>query len=233
MASNVTQASGIYRIVTSCGRQYIGSAKNLRTRWEIHQRDLMRGKHHSRFMQRIWNKRGADAFRFEVLLRCSREHLLWYEQRALDICKPELNTSPTAGSQLGLRMSAESKLKMAIAARRTRNFTGHHHSEETKQRIAQKKRSHKYGPYSAERRANIGAAHKGKIITPEQRAQISRKLTGRKQSAETIAKRVAKLRGRKMPPGFAEAQSARMRGRRLSAETIEKIRHSQLNRGVT
>ena len=214
--TEVPKGSGVYRIVSSCGRQYIGSAKNLRGRLSIHQRDLMRGKHHSRFMQRVWNKRGPDSLQFEILLRCQSEHLIWYEQCALDVYKPEFNTAPTAGSQLGYKFSAEAKIKMAEAARRTRNFTGHRHSEETKQRISRKKGGRKNGPHSLETRAKIGSAHKGRIITPEHRLAISRTLTGRKNgppSEATRAKIAAANRGQLRSPETRARMSAAARRR--------------------
>ena len=220
-ADNTT---GIYAIVhLATGRKYLGSAMNVGDRWIQHQTRLTLKRHHSIALQRAWDKYGADAFGFRMLLTCEPKNLLFYEQRAFDAWRPEFNCNKTAGSMFGYRFSDESKSKMAAAARRTRNRLGKPHTPESKRKISEAKRGHRYGPQSAERRAKIGAKHKGKIITPEQRAQISRKLTGLKQSAETIAKRAAKLRGRKMPLGFAEAQSARMRGRTLPRETVVKM----------
>ena len=226
--------TGIYAIVhLATGRKYLGSAMNVGDRWIQHQTRLTLKRHHSVALQRAWDKYGADAFAFRVLLECDPKNLLFYEQRGFDAWRPEFNCNKTAGSMFGYRFSDESKLKMAAAARRTRNRLGKPHTEESKRKISEAKRGRSNGPHSPETRAKIGARHKGRIISPEQRAKISRTLTGLKQSAETIEKRAAKLRGRKMPPGFAEAQAARMRGRKLSAETIEKIRQSRrLNRGV-
>lgn len=203
---------------TVSGRRYIGSAVNIPKRWKEHRRGLQSGKHHSKFMQRCWRVR-PDAFRFEVMLYCARENLLMYEQIMLDGYKPEFNTAPTAGSQLGFRMSDESKGKLSEAAKRTKNFTGHKHSEESRKKISDSRKG-KGGDkgWTQERRDRISAALKGRVISHDQRRRISEKLTGSKQSPETIAKRSEKLRGRKMPPGFAEATAARLRGVKLSAE---------------
>lgn len=220
--------SGIYEIVnTVTGCRYIGSAKNIKGRWTTHRGQLIRHKHHSKYMQRSWSKYGQDAFRFSVLLYCNIENLIMYEQRCIDGFKPEYNSSPTAGSQLGLKMSKESRAKLSECAKRTRNFTGKTHSDESRKKISDSRKGKGLGPQSEERRARIGAAHKGRIIKPEWRAKISATLMGHKQSPEQIEKRMQKIRGRKMPLGFAEAASRRMMGVVHSPEVIQKIRRSR------
>lgn len=133
--------SGVYVIRhVASGRRYVGSAVNIGKRWKEHLRGLSTGKHHSRFLQRAWDKHGQAAFAFEVALYCDRGNLLMYEQALIDFYKPEFNSAPTAGSQLGFKMSDAAKAKMSVAAKRTRNFTGHRHSEESKRRISEAKR---------------------------------------------------------------------------------------------
>lgn len=150
--------TGIYQITNvKNGRTYVGSAVNVSKRWREHLRQLEEGKHHSRFMQRCWNKHGGECFVFRVLVACQKEHLIMYEQLAIDSIQPKYNSAPKAGSQLGLKMSDEAKVKMAAAARRTKNFTGCTHSEETKRRISEKKKGVKLGPYGGERKAAAAA----------------------------------------------------------------------------
>jgi group I intron endonuclease len=144
--------SGIYAIVhIATGRKYIGSAVDVAMRWREHQNALMRNQHHSIALQRAWNKRGRDAFGFRLLLTCRPQHLLFYEQRAIDTWQPVFNCNKTAGSMLGFRFSDESKLKMAAAARRTRNRLGKPHTEESKRKISLAKTGRKMGRYSPER----------------------------------------------------------------------------------
>lgn len=172
-------ASGVYCIENiASGRRYIGSAVDIHKRWKEHRRQLRDGHHHSKFMQRCWNKYGEAAFAFRILLFCAREHVLMYEQTLLDAWKPEYNTSPTAGSQLGYRHSEETRSKLSDAAKRTKNFTGCRHSEESKARISESRKGKGLGPQSEERRRKIGAAHKGKVIPQEMRDRISKKLSG-------------------------------------------------------
>jgi group I intron endonuclease len=190
-------ASGIYSIEhVASGRRYVGSAANIDKRWKEHRRQLARGVHHSRFLQRAWDKHGEQAFQFTVVLLCDRHNLLWYEQSLIDAWRPEYNSAPTAGSQLGLKMSDEAKAKMSAAAKRTRNFTGHRHSEETKRRISEAKAGRKFGPYGPERCASAGAAQRGRPKTELHKQRLSASLKGRKQDPEVVARRAASNRGR-------------------------------------
>lgn len=208
--------SGIYAIECKAnGRRYIGSAVNIAKRWKEHRRGLDAGTHHSRFLMREWNKRGPDAFIFSVLLYCSRDNLLMYEQACLDGFKPEYNTNPTAGSMSGFRHREDSRKKMSASNNRTGN-PGHKHTQESKQKISENRKGKGGGPRSPERLAKISAALKGRIITAEQRSKISATLMGHKQSPEQIEKRMKKLRGRKMPDGFAAKASERMTGQKLT-----------------
>ena len=53
-------------------------------------------------MQRAWNKHGEAAFEFKPLLICRPEDALFYEQRAIDVLKPEFNSRPVAATNAGI-----------------------------------------------------------------------------------------------------------------------------------
>jgi len=192
--SNCKPNTGIYVIEnTKNGRRYVGSALRLNARWRDHRRGLENNRHHSRFMQRDWNKCGQDFFKFTILMFCEKESLIRNEQTFIDNLKPEYNSAPVAGSQLGFKMSDESKAKLSAAAKRTKNFTGHKHSEETKARISASRKGKGGGFRSAERLAKISAALKGRVVPKEMRDRIKKKLKGHKQSQEQIKKRMANM----------------------------------------
>jgi group I intron endonuclease len=201
--------TGIYVIQhLASGRRYVGSAVSFKKRWYEHVNALNAGRHHSSYLMRCWRKYGPDAFTFTVALYCDRENLLMYEQALIDFYRPEFNSNPTAGSMLGFRMTAESKAKLSAAAKRTKNFTGHRHTEESKRRISESRKGKGGGPMALERRQRIGAAHKGRIISPEMRARISAKLTGTSTgrgylSAEQV-REVRRLKGE----GFGKCRIA-------------------------
>lgn len=221
--------TGIYEILNvKNGRRYIGSAVNVSKRWREHLRQLEDGKHHSRFMQRCWNKNGSDCFVFRVVLSCEKENLLMYEQAFLDFHEPEYNSAKVAGSQLGFRHSEESRAKMS--ASRPKGFSpmrGKTHSDATKLKISQNRKGKGGTGWTEERKRKISEALKGREISPEHREKLRAANLGKKQSAETIEKRTAKLRGRKMPEDARKAASERMKGTKMSDAAKLKMRKSK------
>lgn len=103
--------SGIYTITSLSGKMYVGSAVNFKRRLSIHWFDLRIGQHHSRPLQAAYDKYGEENLNFSKLLVCGKEDLLFYEQRALDILKPEYNVCKVAGSRLGAKASPETRSK--------------------------------------------------------------------------------------------------------------------------
>lgn len=156
--------TGIYEIRNiKNGRQYIGSAVNVSKRWREHLRQLEEGRHHSRFMQRCWNKNGGENFIFRVIISCSVDNLIMYEQRAIDAIRPHYNSNKTAGSMLGHKHSEETRAKMRSS--RPKNFspmTGKKHTDETRRKISEAKMGKKQSPDAVRRRAETLRKLKGK-----------------------------------------------------------------------
>lgn len=84
---------GIYRITSPSGSFYIGSSMHVRARWSQHKRELRNGTHHNKPLQRAAEKYGVDTFVFELMSECDRATLRDVEQVALDLHKPEYNSS--------------------------------------------------------------------------------------------------------------------------------------------
>ncbi len=60
--------SGIYRITClSNGKIYIGSATDIRVRWNRHRYDLRKHIHKNHYLQNAWKKYGEEDFVFEVV----------------------------------------------------------------------------------------------------------------------------------------------------------------------
>lgn len=205
--------SGVYVITAPSGRQYVGSAVNFKSRWSVHRHHLQAGTHHSRKLQAAWNKYG-EQLTFDRLLICAREHVVMYEQLAIDALRPALNVAPMAGSSLGYR-----------------------HTEETKARFHERKKARtdtparvaamaarRGVPLSEEHKAKVQAAKIGVKRSDAARASMAAAQMGKKQSAETIEKRVSKLRGKPRPQHVIEAMAAAHRGRVVSEEQKAKQR---------
>jgi group I intron endonuclease len=185
--------TGIYKITSPSGNIYIGSAINIERRWIRHRKDMRSGKHGNRKIQRAVSKYGIEALRFEILLICSTENLLMYEQRALDVLKPRYNIAPVAGNSVGIKRSAEFRAKVSAGLRG---------------RIV-----------SAETRAKIGARHKGKKITPANLKAMRDGLAAKPTPVETLRANAA----RTQTPEIQAKRTAALIGRQVSAETKEKI----------
>jgi len=106
--------SGIYKITCLANKRfYIGSSIDLSKRLSRHRRELNKECHINRHLQRAWNKYGADAFVFEILLYCDPENCLMYEQIALDYYKPKFNiATSTSAVMSGRKHTEETKIKI-------------------------------------------------------------------------------------------------------------------------
>lgn len=75
---------GIYEISAN-DILYIGSSIDIEKRWSQHINDLKYGTHHSRYMQRVYNKYGIEVFKFRVIETVDNiDDLLAREQYWLD-----------------------------------------------------------------------------------------------------------------------------------------------------
>ena len=127
--------SGIYVILNIVnGHRYIGSAEDLRVRELHHRRRLILGKHINRYLQNAWNLYGENSFEFIVLHHCERADLLAFEQRAIDLLRPEYNLLRFAGSTLGHSLSLATRERMS-AKWRERRKTGLGLSPEMRERV--------------------------------------------------------------------------------------------------
>ena len=105
--------SGIYKITNSVNNKiYIGSAVNLNSRKNEHWYELRNNKHHSKYLQRSWNKYKGEVFKFEIVEYCNIENLITREQYYIDTLKPKYNSCKIAGSMLGFKFTQDSKNKM-------------------------------------------------------------------------------------------------------------------------
>ena len=76
---NALDKIGIYAIVNKMNQKaYIGSSINIQLRWSQHQNALIKNKHHSRYLQRAWNKYGAESFQLIVLETINKLELNCY-----------------------------------------------------------------------------------------------------------------------------------------------------------
>ena len=150
---SLSHKSGIYKITNTINQKiYVGSSVNLKKRFNTHINSLIKNTHHSKTMQRAYNKYGKDSFIFEVVeLVELKENLLIREQYYMDELNPfgdnGFNNERIAGSKLGFKHTEETKKKMSesakiyskeISERMKKLHTGKKMLNETKEKISKK-----------------------------------------------------------------------------------------------
>ena len=223
--------SGIYAITNSIdGKRYVGQAASIARRWSAHRSNLSLGKHANRKLQRAWNKHGAAAFTFVVLEYVPVETLTEREQHWFTILKPEYNLAPAAGSNRGIRISAEHRAALLRAIK------GRVVSDEARRKIGEANREHMLGRrHSESTKSKIAAAGRGKL-----RPDVTAALSGRKRPPHVVEalraandSRYAERRERlrlaiAAMPGASNTAVARMAG--CNRDTVSKYRRERANR---
>jgi len=96
------------------GHRYIGSTTNYKSRWHTHRSTLRRGVHHSFILQKAWNKYGAQAFEFKLLLVCPKDQRIEYENLLMPLQHYNvLRTAKESFVRGGWRHSDEFKAKLS------------------------------------------------------------------------------------------------------------------------
>ena len=212
---------GIYEIRNDInGHRYIGSSVNINHRFREHKRHLKLNKHHSKYLQKAWNKYGENNFIFHTLTTCPKEFLLFGEQVCMDHFKPEYNMLPFAGSSLGHKMSDEFRLKQSI--RMKKESCG----ESNFNKMSEKRKGKKA---SVETKLKMSVAQKERMNRPEEREKYRElaKLhdfrgvdqTGKKRSDET----------RKQMSDSHIGKLGWNKGKHLSEETRRKMSEALKN----
>lgn len=110
--------SGIYQIRNIVNNKcYVGSAVDFFKRFAGHKNSLMRQDHHSRYLQRAWDKYGEENFVFEVIEKVlDKTQLIEREQHYLDTLNPEYSVrKKCVTSPLGIKRTKETKLRMSVS----------------------------------------------------------------------------------------------------------------------
>lgn len=208
--------SGIYKIECMQNQKvYIGSAVNIRKRWNYHVEDLRKQKHSNEHLQNAWNKYGANAFKFSVIVYVDEDKLTQAEQLYIDEFMATdrnygFNICPLAYSNLGLKMSDEQK--MLISQRRigvstlspnqieelrqrmkgNKYLLGHKHTTETKAKLklARAGRKPSLGMrHTDEAKRKMSESRMGKRLSGHQKEALRQAITGIKRSEETNLKK--------------------------------------------
>ena len=184
--SSISRTPSIYQVRhIGSGKVYVGSAIDPRKRYREHLSVLRRGIHHSRYLQRAWDKYGKDAFVFEIIepvlfvedLISREQH--WIDKLRASERKYGFNASPVAGSVLGIKRSDETRAKIADAARE--RFTDPDYYAKHGERV----RAQGIDPAI---RAKIAAGQRAHFADPAVRASVSDRQRARYADPDERAK---------------------------------------------
>lgn len=85
----VSKICGVYKITNiTNGKFYIGSSKDIKSRWYQHKNALDAGNHGNAHLQNAWNKYGRQNFQFEIIEECDEKCQYEREQYYIDLYKP-------------------------------------------------------------------------------------------------------------------------------------------------
>lgn len=193
--------SGIYEIqsLIKPERIYIGSAINITKRWYVHLRELNKKSHHSKKLQRHFNKYGESDLIFTVLFRCEKEFLLNYEQYLLDRHNPYFNNCKIAGSVLGIRLTDERKKQIS------NSMIGNKHGHNS----MGKKRK----PFTEEHKAKLRGKRKPYNLSDEHRDKLRQRMMGNEVWRKSIG---IKRGGWKFSDEVKEKMRIRMMGNKIN-----------------
>jgi group I intron endonuclease len=165
--------TGVYGIYYKDKLVYVGSAsKSFKERWRTHKIGLLKNKHHSVYLQRIYNKYG-DILQFKILEICKPNDCIALEQVYLDSYFHEGlgNGSPTAGSMLGYKHTTEARTRMSERKKgNLNNRYGVKLSDDVKKKIS---KSNTGKSLNDETRKKLSIINTGKLATNEAKANMS------------------------------------------------------------
>lgn len=168
---------GVYMIKNDInGKFYIGSAKCLRHRFTSHKYTLTNQKNNSLGLLRAINKYGIKNFTLFVLETTTLDLLIEREQFYIDVLKPKYNMRKIAQSNLGMKHTEETKLKISLKLKGRKcselqketignRYRGLPKSQEVKDKISKTLMGHSY--------------NKGTIKTKEWLSKISKTIKER------------------------------------------------------
>lgn len=108
-------SSGVYFVLNEVsGRFYIGSSKNVRSRWSTHRYYLRRGDHWNQHLQNAYNLRGPGKFSIHILEEVEQPQLLEREQFWIDTACPAYNKSRVVGPPIVHISSEEARRRVRV-----------------------------------------------------------------------------------------------------------------------
>ena len=155
---------GIYKILNlKNNKVYIGSSKNIFSRWKEHKKSLRKGSHHNQHLQNSYNKHGCFSFQYIIEEECNESELLVKEELHLSKYKNHYNIAEVArNSPTPKTYEILDETGKVIKVKNAREFCKKHKlSPGNFSQMASGKRE-QCGPY---RSTKYNKKAKGKVVT--------------------------------------------------------------------
>ena len=221
---------GIYKIESKFNskRIYIGSSYNIYSRWAVHLTHLKQNKHHSKKLQRHYNKYGKSDLLFSIVTSCELSELIEKEQYFIDVYKPYFNNRTIAEANYGIKMSEEHKLKL-------HNINiGRIKSIEERKKLSLANKGVKRGPHTLERILNMSKPRSEQAKQNIREGRLRNKkpspLIGRKRGTMSVEQKLkislsnkGKHSNKIISQETRLKRSLAMKGHKHSEETKHKI----------
>ena len=158
------------------GKIYVGSSKEIESRWQRHIVDLRTGKHHNIKLQRAFCKYGESAFMFEIIEHTSENTLLEREQYYLDTYCDLYNIGKqaTGGDNLTSHPNREDIIrKMSEGSKKAKSEWTEEKWIKYKMNITGSKNPNYGNRWDSSQRAKMSARRKGSKTDIETKNKIS------------------------------------------------------------
>lgn len=208
--------SGVYQIILKeDGRSYVGSAIDIKKRWNNH-KSKANSNTDMQVIARAIAKHGFENFEWKILEECSVENLIEREQYWLDKIRPfadenhGFNVRKIAKSNYGIKRSIESRKKQS------QTMLGVAKTEEHKKNMSKSwhnSRDENYYKMLSER----VSGDKNPAKRPEVRQKISASMTGKtwKHNKDRVQAHIDKRKGKK----YSDAAKANMKAAQQKNKT--------------
>ncbi len=226
-------------LCTVNNKVYVGSAKRSKVRFRDHKRELKEQDHNNSYLQRAWNKYGAESFTWTVVETCSLDRRWQREQWWIDglgACDPkygfnvmhsatQLLPSPVM-SKLLKKYWAERWLDQEYSKRRTEQLREIVNRPEVKEKLSSIKLVSWADP---EYRKMMIAAQTAVASTKESREANRKRVTNLWQDPEYRAKQLVERAKRFKDPEFRKKLSIAAQNRkRKKLKTVSPETHNEI-----
>jgi group I intron endonuclease len=141
---------GVYKVVnTATDECYVGSSRHVRKRTSEHFRLLRHGLHPNYLLQKSFDCYGEKFFKWDLEVLCEDERDLGSIEEMF-LCREAIFDEPSV-----FNISTSAKAPM----------TGRNHTEETKRRLHERRKTSSYDYSSKEQRRKLSEAHTRRLLS--------------------------------------------------------------------